>query len=160
MDTKHISEVLTEIERENSATAGYSVSEKDANITPLSENNTAVQKLLHEPVTHLTDVPLVDVEAVKILESKAVEVDRNLRRMMDNISRNLNSVSTTSVEYAECYRDSVKNVGNASDSATKAMGKLIGKCEEMNKNMEPLYSMAEQVKTINTLLDQLEEKCK
>ena len=160
MDTKHISEVLTEIKRENSATAGYSGSEQDANIPPPSENNTAVQKLLHEPVIHLTDVPLVDVEAVKVLESKAVEVDRNLRRMMDNISRNLNSVSTTSVEYAECYRDSVKNVGNASDSATKAMGKLIGKCEEMNKNMEPLYSMAEQVKTLNTLLDQLEEKCK
>ncbi|XP_028394153.1 BLOC-1-related complex subunit 6-like [Dendronephthya gigantea] len=107
-----------------------------------------------------TDVPFVDTEALKILENKATEVDRNLQRMMGNITRNLNGISTTSVQYAECYRDCVKNVGNASDNATKAMGKLIGKCEEMNKNMEPLYNMAEQVKMIIVLLDQFEEKCK
>ena len=110
--------------------------------------------------TRSTDVPFVDIEALKVLQNKATEVDRNLHRMMDNITRNLNGISTTSVQYAECYRDCVKNVGNASDNATKAMGKLIGKCEEMNKNMEPLYNMAEQVKMINVLLDQFEEKCK
>jgi uncharacterized protein Yka (UPF0111/DUF47 family) len=100
------------------------------------------------------------MEALEALENKAADVDRNLHRMMDNITRNLNGISSSSVQYAECYRDCVKNVGNASDTATKAMAKLIGKCEEMNKNMEPLYSMAEQVKIINALLDQFEEKCK
>ena len=87
-------------------------------------------------------------------------MDRNLHRMMDNITRGLNGISSTSIQYAECYRESVKNVGNASDSATKSMAKLIGKFDEMNKNMEPLYNMAEQVKKVSLLLDQFEQNCK
>jgi hypothetical protein len=150
----------------------------DAEKSSLSETIETVDKVPQEAVTNsqslsnetaiintevnskATDVPFVDMEALKALENKAADVDRNLHRMMDNITRNLNGISSSSVQYAECYRDCVKNVGNASDTATKAMAKLIGKCEEMNKNMEPLYSMAEQVKMINVLLDQFEEKCK
>jgi hypothetical protein len=174
-----------DVDMKNSASLDNSLAEKDINVPQLSEINEAVNKLAQEPlissetlskeaasiITEVasiktevkcksTDVPFVDIEALAVLESKAVEVDRNLHRMMDNITRNLNGISTSSVQYAECYRDCVKNVGNASDTATKAMAKLIGKCEEMNKNMEPLYNMAEQVKMINALLDQFEEKCK
>ena len=165
-----------EIEGENFETQDNSLAKKSVNISSLSEGEiTALkspderlmksetlskQAAPSEMTAKSTDVPFVDIEALKLLENKAVEVDRNLHRMMDNISRSLNGISTTSIQYAECYRDSVKNVGNASDSATKSMAKLIGKCEEMNKNMEPLYNMAEQVKTINLLLDQFEQNCK
>jgi hypothetical protein len=167
-----------EVYVKHSATLDNYLAEKDLSVPQLSETNEAVKKLAEEPVINSetlskeaasintevesksTDVPFVDIDALMVLESKAVEVDRNLHRMMDNITRNLNGISTSSVQYAECYRDCVKNVGNASDTATKAMAKLIGKCEEMNKNMEPLYNMAEQVKIINALLDQFEEKCK
>ena len=34
-----------------------------------------------------SDAPFVDVEALKVLENKAIEVDRSLHRMMDNITR-------------------------------------------------------------------------
>lgn len=178
-----------DVDMKNSASLDNTLAEKDLNVPQHSQTNEAVNKLAQKPLISSetlsidskeaasiisevasvnktevecksTDVPFVDIEALTVLESKAVEVDRNLHRMMDNITRNLNGISTSSVQYAECYRDCVKNVGNASDTATKAMAKLIGKCEEMNKNMEPLYNMAEQVKMINALLDQFEEKCK
>lgn len=172
-------ERLQEIEGEELETQdNNTLGKKNVNISSLSEGEITVlespdERLINSETlckqaacsemtdsSKSTDVPFVDIEALKVLENKAVEVDRNLHRMMDNINRSLNGISTTSIQYAECYRDSVKNVGNASDSATKSMAKLIGKCEEMNKNMEPLYNMAEQVKTINLLLDQFEEKCK
>ena len=171
-------EKLQEIEGKKFATRDNSRARESVNTSKLSENNRTVLAPQQERSTKSetvskhaafsevtdrsksTDVPFVDIEALKILENKAVEVDRNLHRMMDSITRGLNGISTTSIQYAECYRESVKNVGNASDSATKSMAKLIGKCEEMNKNMEPLYNMAEQVKKVNLLLDQLEQNCK
>ena len=113
-----------------------------------------------ELVQDLSGIPAVDAEAIKILENKAVELEGNLHRMMDNLTRSMNGISSISVQYAECYKESVRNVGNATDSSTKAMANLIGKCEEMNKCMEPLYNMSEQVKTLSSLLEQFEEKCK
>ena len=172
-------EKVPDVDAEKSAILDNSFAEQDLNVSSLLKTNKASNKLPQEPVINseslskdaafisshevnnkVTDVPFVDVEALKALENKAAEVDRNLHRMMDNITKNLNGISSSSVQYAECYRDCVKNVGNSSDTATKAMAKLIGKCEEMNKNMEPLYNMAGQVKMISALLDQFEEKCK
>ena len=169
-------EKLQEVQGETFETRDNSLAKKSMNISSPSEGEKTALKSRDERQTNSetlfkqappsemiaksSDVPFVDIEALKVLENKAVEVDRNLHRMMDNITRSLNGISTSSIQYAECYRDSVKNVGNASDSATKSMAKLIGKCEEMNKNMEPLYNMAEQVKTINLLLDQFEQNCK
>jgi hypothetical protein len=170
---RYLAASSVEVDEKKSATQDNSFAEKEVNAPSVSETIETVDKLPQIPVIHsenlskntevnskATDVPFVDMEALEALENKAADVDRNLHKMMDNITRNLNGISSSSVQYAECYRDCVKNVGNASDTATKAMAKLIGKCEEMNKNMEPLYSMAEQVKIINALLDQFEEKCK
>lgn len=113
-----------------------------------------------EKSTLLTDAPLVDISALKDLECKAFEVDRNLNQVMENICKSLKGISMASVDYAECYKDCIRNVGNCSETACKTMAKLIGKCEEMNCSMEPLYGMAEQLKLVNVLLNQLEEKCK
>ena len=136
------------------------LSQDQATKTETAPNETAINNVNELVDSKSNDVPFVDIEALKVLENKAVELDRNLHRMMDNIGRNMSDISATSVQYEECYRDCVKNVGNATDTATKAMTKLIHKCEEMNTSMEPLYSMAEQVKMINVLLDQFEETCK
>lgn len=124
------------------------------------EDLSSAQKLLTTVDTNACDVPVVDIEAIKVLEFKAKELEHNLNRMMENLTRNMTSISSTSVQYAECYRECVKNIGNATDTTTKAMANLIGKCEEMNRSMEPLYSMAEQIKTLKSLLDQFEEICK
>lgn len=110
--------------------------------------------------TNSCDIPPVDAEAVKVLETKAKELESNLNRMMHNLKKNMNGICSSSVQHAECYRECVKNIGNLTDTSTKAMANLIAKCEEMNRSMEPLYSMGEQLKMLKLLLDQFEERCK
>ena len=138
---------LTETTSTNSADKCVTSSSKDS-----TGSTSEKQKL--EPI------PVVDAEAIQTLENKTKELDRNVSRMMSSLNKHMNGISSTSVEYVECYRDSVKNIGNMTDTTTKAMAKLIAKCEEMNRSMEPLYSMSKQVKAIKSLLDQFEELCK
>ena len=53
-------------------------------------------------------------------------------------------------------RDAVCKTCDAVDSNIKSMYQLMAKCEELSKNMQPIYKLYDQIKEVKRLLDQFE----
>ncbi|XP_006820501.1 uncharacterized protein LOC100368950 [Saccoglossus kowalevskii] len=118
----------------------------------LSECSRRVQKIAKDEST----IPKIDPHILEDLEKQAKKVADNLDLMMGNLKGTLHNMSAISVGYIQTHRDSVNGMGEAVDNSVKSMYTLIAKCEELNKNMQPIYQLSRQIKEIKRRLDLLE----
>lgn len=102
------------------------------------------------------DIPPIDPRAVLDLEINARRVAENLDFMMSNMKGSLNKMSALTVNCVGAYKTGIDNTCDSVDGAIKSMYALMAKCEELSKNMKPIYQLADQIKEIKRLLDLFE----
>ncbi|XP_077982205.1 uncharacterized protein LOC144437184 isoform X2 [Glandiceps talaboti] len=105
-------------------------------------------------------IPKIDPTALDDLEKQARKVADNLDLMLGNLKGTLHNMSAISVGYIQTHRDAVDRMGESVDNSVKSMYSLIAKCEELNKNMQPVYQLSRQIKEIKRRLDLLETQFK
>ncbi|KAG9336051.1 hypothetical protein JZ751_003317 [Albula glossodonta] len=70
------------------------------------------------------------------------------------------SMTALSVGYIQTYRDSVDSLGEAVDMSIKGMYTLMARCEELDRSMQPIHGLAQQIRDVKRTLDALEALCK
>lgn len=90
------------------------------------------------------------------LEFEARNIAASVDSLTETLSGVLHSMSALTVECLEIYRDVVCKTCDSIDANIKSMYQLMAKCEELSKEMEPIYKLAQQVKDIKHILDLFE----
>ncbi|XP_032813368.1 uncharacterized protein LOC116944067 isoform X5 [Petromyzon marinus] len=106
------------------------------------------------------DIPPVDPAVLADLEAQARDLASNVDRMMKSLNTTIQNMTALSVGYIQTYRDSVDSLGESVDLSIKAMYTLMARTEELDKGMQPVHSLAKQIKDVKRLLDHLENLCK
>ncbi|XP_065186945.1 uncharacterized protein LOC135817647 [Sycon ciliatum] len=102
----------------------------------------------------------VDAALLRDLERRAHFVAGDLTHLMGNMSMNLHAMSAVSSRCMEAYRESIDDLGVNVDESIKSMYLLIAKCESISNDMKPIYSLADQIKSIKRTLAVFEQMCK
>ncbi|XP_038069044.1 uncharacterized protein LOC119738278 isoform X1 [Patiria miniata] len=105
-------------------------------------------------------IPPVDPTALADIERHCKRVADNVELMMGHLSSTLQNMSAITVGHTQTYRDAVDKAGVTVDQSVKCMYALIARCEELNKTMEPVHQLANQIKSIKRLLEEMEAVCK
>ncbi|XP_022081128.1 BLOC-1-related complex subunit 6-like isoform X1 [Acanthaster planci] len=105
-------------------------------------------------------IPPVDPTALADIEKHSKRVADSVELMMGHLSSTLQNMSAITVGHTQTYRDAVDKAGVTVDQSVKCMYALIARCEELNKTMEPVHRLANQIKSIKRLLEEMESVCK
>lgn len=99
---------------------------------------------------------VLDTNLLNDLEFEARNIAASVDSLTETLSGVLHSMSALTVECLEIYRDVVCKTCDSIDANIKSMYQLMAKCEELSKEMEPIYKLAQQVKDIKHILDLFE----
>lgn len=99
---------------------------------------------------------VLDANLLNDLEFEARNIAASVDTLSETLSGVLHSMSALTVECLEIYRDVVCKTCDSIDANIKSMYQLMAKCEELSKEMEPIYKLAQQVKDIKHILDLFE----
>lgn len=99
---------------------------------------------------------VLDANLLNDLEFEARNIATSVDTLSENLSGVLHSMSALTVECLEIYRDVVCKTCDSIDANIKSMYQLMAKCEELSKEMEPIYKLAQQLKDIKHILDLFE----
>ncbi|ESO87105.1 hypothetical protein LOTGIDRAFT_86499, partial [Lottia gigantea] len=102
------------------------------------------------------DIPPIDPSAILELENQARYIADNIDLLLGNLKTSLHKMSARGVACLSAYKDSVDYTCDSVDTSIKSMYALMAKCEELNKTVEPVYQLANQIKEIKRLLDLFE----
>lgn len=98
----------------------------------------------------------MDANLLNDLEFEARNIAASVDTLSETLSGVLHSMSALTVECLEIYRDVVCKTCDSIDANIKSMYQLMAKCEELSKEIEPIYKLAQQVKDIKHILDLFE----
>lgn len=99
---------------------------------------------------------VLDANLLNDLEFEARNIATSVDTLTETLSGVLHSMSALTVECLEIYRDVVCKTCDSIDANIKSMYQLMAKCEEISKEMEPIYKLTQQVKDIKHILDLFE----
>lgn len=99
---------------------------------------------------------VLDANLLNDLEFEARNIAASVDTLTETLSGVLHSMSALTVECLEIYRDVVCKTCDSIDANIKSMYQLMAKCEELSKEMEPIYKLAQQLKDIKHILDLFE----
>lgn len=99
---------------------------------------------------------VLDINLLNDLEFEARNIAASVDTLTETLSGVLHSMSALTVECLEIYRDVVCKTCDSIDANIKSMYQLMAKCEELSKEMEPIYKLVQQVKDIKHVLDLFE----
>jgi len=99
---------------------------------------------------------VLDANLLNDLEFEARNIAASVDTLSESLSGVLHSMSALTVDCLEIYRDVVCKTCDSIDANIKSMYQLMAKCEEVSKEMEPIYKLAQQVKDIKHILDLFE----
>lgn len=99
---------------------------------------------------------VLDANLLNDLEYEAKNIAMSVDTLTETLSGVLHSMSALTVECLEIYRDVVCKTCDSIDANIKSMYQVMAKCEELSKEMEPIYKLAQQVKDIKHILDLFE----
>ncbi|KAL4645958.1 BLOC-1-related complex subunit 6 isoform X2 [Arapaima gigas] len=106
------------------------------------------------------DIPPIDPGVLLDLQKQAQDVAQSVDLVMRGLGRTIQNMTALSVGYIQTYRDSVDSVGESVDMSIKGMYTLMARCEELDRSMQPIHSLAKQIRDIKQTLDVLETLCK
>lgn len=99
---------------------------------------------------------VLDANLLNDLEFEARNIAASVDTLTETLSGVLHSMSALTVECLEIYRDVVCKTCDSIDANIKSMYQLMAKCEELSKEMGPIYKLAQQLKDIKHILDLFE----
>ncbi|XP_050520869.1 BLOC-1-related complex subunit 6 isoform X2 [Daktulosphaira vitifoliae] len=98
----------------------------------------------------------LDSNLLDELEFEAKNIAASVDTLTETLSEVLHSMSALTVECLEIYRDVVCKTCDSIDTNIRSMYQLMAKCEELSKEMESVYKLAQQIKDIKHVLDLFE----
>ncbi|XP_071810175.1 uncharacterized protein [Asterias amurensis] len=138
---------------------GSSIAGSSASLTPSSSSRSRTPSLSPSGISS-SAIPPVDPAALADIEKHCKRVADNVDLMMGHLSSTLQNMSAITVGHTQTYRDAVEKAGVTVDQSVKCMYALIAKCEELNRTMEPVHKLANQIKSVKRLLEEMEAACK
>ncbi|XP_033647924.1 uncharacterized protein LOC117307315 isoform X2 [Asterias rubens] len=138
---------------------GSSTAGSTASLTPSSSSRSRTPSLSPSGISS-SAIPPVDPAALADIEKHCKRVADNVDLMMGHLSSTLQNMSAITVGHTQTYRDAVEKAGVTVDQSVKCMYALIAKCEELNRTMEPVHKLANQIKSVKRLLEEMEAACK
>ncbi len=141
------------------AVSGSSTAGSSASLTPSSSSRSRTPSLSPSGISS-SAIPPVDPAAPADIEKHCKRVADNVDLMMGHLSSTLQNMSAITVGHTQTYRDAVEKAGVTVDQSVKCMYALIAKCEELNRTMEPVHKLANQIKSVKRLLEEMEAACK
>ncbi|KAK1158653.1 BLOC-1-related complex subunit 6 isoform X1 [Acipenser oxyrinchus oxyrinchus] len=108
----------------------------------------------------LVDIPPIDPAVLQDLERQTQDVAQSVELMMRSLSGTVQNMTALSVGCIQTYRDSVDSLGESVDMSIKGMYTLMARCEELDRSMHPIHSLAKQIHDIKRTLEMLETVCK
>ncbi|KAK2851144.1 hypothetical protein Q5P01_007420 [Channa striata] len=106
------------------------------------------------------DIPPIDPAVLLDLQRHTQDVAHSVELMMRSLNGTIQNMTALSVGYIQTYRDSVDSLGESVDMSIKGMYTLMARCEELDRSMQPIQSLAAQIRDIKRTLDALEAICK
>ncbi|KAG7472646.1 hypothetical protein MATL_G00111150 [Megalops atlanticus] len=106
------------------------------------------------------DIPPIDPSVLLDLQRHTQDVAQSVELMMRSLNGTIQNMTALSVGYIQTYRDSVDSLGEAVDMSIKGMYTLMARCEELDRSMQPIHALAQQIRDIKRTLDALETLCK
>ncbi|XP_066499233.1 BLOC-1 related complex subunit 6 [Hoplias malabaricus] len=106
------------------------------------------------------DIPPIDASVLLDLQKHTQEVAQSVEMMLRSLNGTIQNMTALSVGYIQTYRDSVDSLGESVDMSIKGMYTLMARCEELDRSMQPIQSLAAQIRDIKRTLDALEAICK
>ncbi|TRY66862.1 hypothetical protein DNTS_033029 [Danionella cerebrum] len=102
------------------------------------------------------DIPPIDPSVLEDLEKHTQDVAQSVELMLRSLNGTIQNMTALSVGYIQTYRDSVDSLGESVDMSIKGMYTLMARCEELDRSMQPIQSLAAQIRDIKRTLDALE----
>ncbi|KAI1893020.1 hypothetical protein AGOR_G00139580 [Albula goreensis] len=106
------------------------------------------------------DIPPIDPNVLLDLQRHTQDVAQSVELMMRSLNGTIQNMTALSVGYIQTYRDSVDSLGEAVDMSIKGMYTLMARCEELDRSMQPIHGLAQQIRDVKRTLDALEALCK
>ncbi|KAI9244276.1 hypothetical protein BDA99DRAFT_566289 [Phascolomyces articulosus] len=103
-----------------------------------------------------SSLPL-DVELFQSLETRATELSKSMAEMVHRLQVEMKQMSASTTESCNVYKESVQRLSDQVDACTEKTVQLITECDELDKDLAQLHSMAKQIKTIDKALDRLNQ---
>ncbi|XP_041081137.1 BLOC-1-related complex subunit 6-like [Polyodon spathula] len=108
----------------------------------------------------LLDIPPIDPAVLQDLERHTQDVAQSVELMMRSLNGTVQNMTALSVGCIQTYRDSVDSLGESVDMSIKGMYTLMARCEELDRSMHSIHSLAKQIRDIKRTLEVLETVCK
>lgn len=125
---------------------------------PESLSTSSEEDLLKTNCDHR--IPPIDPAIISELEEQAKAGSKSVEKMMSYLGNELTKVTKVTEETVNTYDVAVQHVHSEVETNIHSMYALIAKCEELDRKMEPVTDLAKQVRSINEVLDNLEQLCK
>ncbi|KAJ7341731.1 hypothetical protein JRQ81_006571 [Phrynocephalus forsythii] len=130
-------------------------------LTHFVANNLEEQiRLSSASTSSACQIPAVDPRALQDLAAMAVQVAARVDDLLRNVHGALQAMSTLSVGCIQTYRDGVDSLGEAVDTSIRSMYTLMARCEELDREMQPVPALARRIRDMKSALEKLEGLCK
>ncbi|XP_063157447.1 BLOC-1-related complex subunit 6 [Candoia aspera] len=106
------------------------------------------------------DIPQVDPQVLWDLERLTRDVAQRVDQMLRALNSAIQNMTALSVGYIQTYRDAVDSLGESVDMSIKGMYTLMARCEELDRSMQPIHILADQIREIKRTLEAFEAVCK
>lgn len=105
-------------------------------------------------------IPAVDPRALGDLAGLAVQVAAQVEELLRKVHGALQNLSTLSVGCIQTYRDSAEGLGEAVDASIRSMYTLMTRCEELDRELQPVPALAARIREMKSTLERLEGLCR
>ncbi|XP_061479289.1 BLOC-1-related complex subunit 6-like [Rhineura floridana] len=105
-------------------------------------------------------IPAIDPKALQELAALAVQVATQVDELLWSVHGALQALTALSVGCIQTYRDGVESLGEAVDTTIRSMYTLMARCEELDKEMQPVPALARRIRDMKSALESLEGLCK
>uniref|UniRef100_A0A8D0L7H5 BLOC-1 related complex subunit 6 n=1 Tax=Sphenodon punctatus TaxID=8508 RepID=A0A8D0L7H5_SPHPU len=106
------------------------------------------------------DIPPIDPQVLANLEAVARDVAQKVDQMLRSLNATIQNMTALSVGYIQTYRDAVDSLGESVDMSIKGMYTLMARCEELDRSMLPIHTLAKQIREVKRTLEVFETLCK
>ncbi|XP_053143304.1 BLOC-1-related complex subunit 6-like [Hemicordylus capensis] len=132
----------------------------DGRLTHFVANNLEQQIRLSASTDSGCVIPAVDPGALQDLAALAVQMAAQVDELLRSVHGALQALTALSVGCIQTYRDGVEGLGEAVDTSIRSMYTLMARCEELDKEMQPVPALAGRIRDMKSALERLEGLCK
>lgn len=107
-----------------------------------------------------SDIPVLDPSAVKHLERISQDVAAQVDQMLTRVHCILHDMAALSVGCIQTYKDSLAGLAESVETSLQGVYTLMALCEEMDRTMQPVHMLSQNIREIKGTLESFETLCK